>query len=270
MDEMTGHPDDEQLFDLVDGALDAAGSEQLRSHLARCAACAAFVEAAGAGATAARGAAEPMPEVLDAQLHAAVRVAWRERRDAIAASELEHDAIAAPAAQAHEAATALDAVPVPAVSSAGAPASHTRRLRRLVPIAAFALLATLAGTSVLIGDEPRTPDRGDQQAAQDDVGSLASDDAFNELYAEPEDGAAGSSAAPGADSGVERSASPSTADGPEQPSAESPTVAVPGVEPSSDELLCIATADATQMQLPDGRIPQQVLRAPLGIYVVCG
>jgi hypothetical protein len=259
MDEMTGHPDDEQLFDLIDGALDAARSEQLRRHLARCAACAAFVEAAGAGASAARGAAEPMPELLDAQLHAAVRVAWRERRDAIAAAELDHDAIAA-----------LDVVPVPAVSSAGAPASRARRLRRLVPIAAFALLATLAGTSVLIGNDPKTPDRGDQQATQDDVGSLASDDAVSELYAEPEDDAAGSSPAAGADSGVERSASPSTADGPAKSSADSPTAAVPGVQPSSGELLCIATADATQMQLPDGRIPQQVLLAPLGIYVVCG
>lgn len=160
MDDVTRHPDDATLFDLVEEALEPARAEQVRAHLARCSACAAFVQAARAGAPVTSSAVEELPAEAAAKLQAAMTSAWRERMAAIAASESAQDASApggefAGFAPTDSSATQADAAPEPEPASAPAPASTPprRRGRRLVPVLAFVVLGTLAGTSVLLGDE---------------------------------------------------------------------------------------------------------------------
>ncbi len=183
MDDVTRHPDDSTLFDLVEDALDPARAELVRTHLSRCAACAAFVQAARAGAPVTSSAVEPMPEAAAANLMGAVTSAWRERVAGIAAAEAVQDASE----------IETTPVPVPDPVSGGefagyaptdrAPDAATpervatprrRRGRRLVPVLAFVVLGTLAGTSILIGNETADltavdRDNGAESESEDDV-----------------------------------------------------------------------------------------------------
>ncbi len=124
MAELTGHPDDELLFDFTAGSLDSARADEIRAHVARCAGCAAFMDAALIGADATSLLVEPMPTAAAAALDAAVDAAWRER------AVVSNVATAPPA---------LVRTPTP------------RRARRFVPILAFAALALLAGASIYAG-----------------------------------------------------------------------------------------------------------------------
>lgn len=235
MDDVTRHPDDEQLFDLVDGALDDAATERVQRHIARCAACAAFVRSATEGAAALDEPVQPMPAAAAEAMHMAIDAEWRARR-----------AVTEP-----EPAPEPDPDPVPMfapVPTLEQPRPTRRRARRLLPVLAFAVLATLAGTSVYVG----------QQSGSDSSSSDAKSTESTTSVSEALSSASGA--------GLETAAR----------AADSAATAAP-VDPSVQldqgielDRICIATLDETALYLPDGRIPQQVLRGPLGIYVVCG
>lgn len=315
MDDLTGHPDDATLFDLLEGALDPAREQAVVAHLERCAACAAFVDASRAGAPETTTAVVAMPEQASERLHLRLAEGWRERTRTIAAAEAREDA-AAPA-------TPVVPVPVPVpvplpladddllapqpLVPSPRPAQPTREggwRRLLVPGLAFAVLATLAGTSIWVGDDASRPEAGsagqpartaeDPQAlsgtpaepstaapAQDSIVGGESD----AVVIDPSTGQPGAAvpATAGADSagGAEAAAAPSAGnhvDGRTVPIA--PDAATDGEfdggPPVGYEQLvpgeiCIIALDETQLFLPDGRIPRSIHGpGPYGIYLVCG
>ena len=171
------------------------------------------------GATAIADAVEPMPAPLADRLQAAVAGAWRERRDAIAATERADDAaMATPTPEAAQAAADDDQplilIPTePPAGAASTPRATPRRSRwrRAVPVLAFAVLATLAGTSVWLGgqDDQAGSARNDaatksQQSTAGDAeagGSAPADGEVpgaNELSMGGDDTAADTTAAPAA------------------------------------------------------------------------
>jgi hypothetical protein len=256
MADFTGHPDDELLFDLADGALDEARAEQVRAHLHRCAACAAFVAAATVGAEATTLLVEPMPADAASALDVAMAAAWRERRDAIVAAEAEADA-----------ADALETVPVAPTSPAAQPSARPRRrARRFVPILAFAVLALLAGTSVYVGQH-RTSGGDASTAADEDTTAMPAQDADTDTDTDTGAGAAApeASVAPPAREAAEADDLTDV-----QKAAEDAASSGDYDDFISQERACIATRDQTRLYLPDGRVAQLILTGPLGIYVVCG
>lgn len=290
MDDVTGHPDDAELFDMVEGTLDPARAAIVDEHIARCAACGALVAAARSGRDATHDVAVELPGGRAEQLRYAVRAAWRERRARVLAGERLADGAVTPMGQpAGERTEVLEAIP-----TSGPPG--TRRARRLLPIVAFAVLATLAGTSLYVDDERiAAPDRsateeasapgesssgpggdaapaapsvgggpieGDPSASTPPVAPGEPSDATTDLAAPP---AAGSPEGREATSG---GATDSTAGG---AGVEAGSVAeMEGAAQALAEPICIATLDETALALPDGRIPLRIERGPLGIYVVCG
>lgn len=301
MDDVTRHPDDSTLFDLVEGVLDDARAEAVRTHLSRCAACAAFVNAARAGAPVTETAVEPMPAAAAARLHAAVGTAWRERVAGIAATEAAEDASAgsgefAGFAPIEPPAAAADGDVAKRGDAARTAMARPRRARRLVPVLAFVVLGALAGTSLLISDE--TADRSTSvEIAQDDGGDGAG--SATEAESESKSGAAPQaepSMAPDddtfsedglADGGIASGGAPAGApvDGTAErgaaatDSAAGADAATSGAVPPptadyddfvDQTLTCIATRDDTQLALPDGQIPTQITRGPFDIYLVCG
>jgi hypothetical protein len=257
MNDVTRHPDDEVLFDLANGALDDGTTDLARRHIARCAACAAFVRAATDGAAALVEAVEPMPEQSAQSMHLSINAAWRERRDSIAADEQSTPV----SVNADVALAPLDPEAEPI------PLPRRRRARRLLPVLAFAVLATLAGTSVYIGQQTSddqsvattTSDSTDAERA-----APALSDAIDHAAA-PAAGAADTEGAAAPD-GIAKSTGTDAAAAPEN--------SVPADEPYdnfiANDIRCVATRDETELSLPDGRIPQQIIQGPLGIYVVCG
>lgn len=250
MDDVTRHPDDEVLFDLVDGSLDDAAADLAQRHLARCSACAAFVRAATDGADALAAPVDPMPAAAAESLHLSINAAWRDRRDAIAADEQATPVLI------DVASTPLD----PATDIPSPP--RRRRARRLLPVLAFAVLATLAGTSIYIGQQPADePTVSVESSAPEPTAAPSSerstDDARKSLSTESTDADIDAGAVADAAAGAAASAPAGV-----------------GGDPYDDlmtqEFVCIASRDEFDLTLPDGRIPQQILRGPLGIYVVCG
>ncbi len=261
MDDATRHPDDATLFDLIEGALAPADEQRVRAHLSHCAACAAFVQAAQAGAPVTSSAVEAMPHDAAADLHAAVTAAWRERVAGIAATEAAQDAADAAGDGKFGGSAPVELEPPAPPAPVAAP--RRRRSRRLVPVLAFVVLGTLAGTSLYIGEE-------------------SSDTSLSEIVQEAEEaGEASMSSGEGAMSADEQDTSKVGRDAAvmAEPSVSGAAdSAVGGVEPPPagyDEFIdrdriCIVTRDPTQLALLDGRVPMQITRGPLGIYLVCG
>jgi anti-sigma factor RsiW len=98
MDDRLTHPDDATLFDLLEGALEPAREQDVIAHLERCSACAAFVDAARAGAPETTTAVVAMGEAASERLHLRLAEGWRERMATLAAAEAREDATAAPSA----------------------------------------------------------------------------------------------------------------------------------------------------------------------------
>lgn len=312
MDDVTRHPDDETLFDLVEDTIEPARAAKVRAHLARCSACTAFVAAARAGAPVTSSAVEEMPAEAAANLMGAVTTAWRDRVAGIAAAEAAQDA-GAPGAGAAGSEIATTPVPVPGGEFAGyAPANDAaratevgrpsarprRRARRLVPVLAFVVLGTLAGTSILIGNDSTsndattvTRDGGAESAdgtvsgeALSDPGSpepsIAPSSGADEAVPDSAGGETGGAAAPAtgaagteSSANAEKSARDSTA----AAGGATNATGVTAVPPPSDydafvdqDRTCIATLDEAQLALPDGRIPTQITQGPFGLYLVCG
>lgn len=274
MDDVTRHPADDELFDLVAGALDERAAQLVQRHIARCAACAAFVAAATAGGEAASGLVEPMAAEDVARLDAAVAAAWRERRESIAAAEHAED-LAAPAelpvAPVVPAPTPTPPAPTP--SPGRAPTRRARRARWLVPALGLTLLALLAGASVYLGTESgrssldqATPgtaevERSTGSTAPEELGSA---DSTASAPAAGVDADASASAGTGAGAGA-------TSGTPTDPALTVPPVGLEETAPPEAlETACVATFDPASVQLPGGRAPTQVLAGPLGLYVACG
>ena len=290
MDDVTRHPDDETLHDLVAGTLDDARSATVRAHLARCAACAAFVQSAASTAQLlAAEAVETMPAAAAERLHASVATAWRERVAGIAASEAAADAdatVPVPVPSAGEFAGYAPITPdeQPGAAKAATTKAPTRRGRRLVPVLAFVVLGALAGTSYLVGQqqEPGTANDASTATTSGDAGATASEERdaamSPEAVAPPEAGApvagdvaTGTAVEPGSVES-DKAAADAAAGGVVDSAA--PTAPLPPPSDYDDfveqDRLCIATRDEAQLMLPDGRIPQQIVRGPLGTYLVCG
>lgn len=304
MDDATRHPDDDVLFDMVEGSLEPDRVQQVERHLSRCAACAAFVAAARSGREAARSARVELPRERADELALALRAAWRERREGVLAQERATEPEAETAAiGGQEPTEVLEAIP----TTTALP--RTRRGRRLLPILAFGVLATLAGTSVYVGEERAVPERAITEegatvgdGAPESGGSASEDGAASEDSGRGVQGA--TSSAPAGDGPIEGdptgSVPPVPPGDPSDATAELGTGAVEddaGGRPSSRaetdggadtaedgsataldgseagevaESTCIATLDEGALVLPDGRIAQQVLRGPLGLHLVCG
>jgi hypothetical protein len=287
MDDASRHPADDVLYDLVEGALDDARAQDVQRHVGRCAACAAFIEAATSGAVATSSLVSPMPADAVAALDVAVAGAWRERVAGIAVAEQAADAVApafetAPLVAAGSPTTAM---PVASPDAGGAPKTR-RRARWLVPALAFVVLGALAGTSWQAGEQ--RPAVGAESASK--AGSTDADEAASTVNAPASESPAAreaDAAAIESDSGVAAAAGTSTdaasgaaAGGPAagapplQGDATLDGAVAPPVAPEGFEddgvLTCIATRDETKLFLPDGRVAQLVTSGPLGIYVVCG
>lgn len=287
MDDATRHPDDAVLFDLVEGSLDPEQAELVDDHVAHCSACAALVAAARSGRDAASGGAVELPADRAEQLTLAVRAAWRQRRvDVLAAEQADEDqpVIDSPVTVARPEAgdEVLESIPT------GRALPRSRRARRLVPILAFGVLATLAGTSVYIGeDRPTAPDRATTGGGTVASEGSGGDDVESGRTGPAEDATAdGAEGADAPSSGLEAPVGAGPIEG--DPTASTPRV-TPGAPSDAsvelapeglietdhgaqglDEPTCIATRDERELVLPDGRIPQRIERGPLGIYLVCG
>lgn len=288
MDDLIRHPDDATLFDLLDGGLDPAREQEVRLHLSRCAACAAFVSAARAGAPETTTAVVQMPSVASDRLHLRMREGWRERMERIGAAEQRESpspgrrrTLRSPQGSSRSS----DLAGAPALAPAARPAPRPWR-RRLVPVLAFGVLAALAGTSVWVVDEAPAPRQG---GADGESGSVvtepgAGSDEASELASVP-DIAADTATAPSAGGPAASTGAPPPADGTpvDDPNVDGRTVpadrvgpeaevAEPpgGAEQFSDGTICVLTFDETAIELPDERIPQQVLEGPLGLLLVCG
>lgn len=192
------HPPEDALFDLVEGSLDAARARSIEQHLAACDECSTLVESARAGATAARGADLSMPADASHRLHLALADTWDELH--------------------------ATSRPLPA-----APAHTTRRWsRRLVPALAFALLATIAGTSILAVDErPGGGRDAEEEVTQREDADVSTGTSADLLQPERSRDLATNekSARSGAESGAAGTASPAVApqeDGGGPVSAEAP------------------------------------------------
>ena len=268
------HPDEEQLFDLIEGQLDDATERRVAAHLDWCASCAALAEAGLAGANALDGVVHPMPRAAANGLHAALAVEWDARAGeaqslADVAEAGSRDAEAAPAAT-----TVESAGPVTPTLPARAP----RRYRWFAPALAAAVLAALAGTSIWIGADPsfRSGAHADSTAIAPDGGAEGGAAAGGSVAApmakEAKTAADATSAAP---------ATPPTADG--DYATGSATDVQVTVEPRGDTVdrelgadtgsvadTCIASRDPAHLLLPDGSIPTRVAAGPFGIYVACG
>ena len=284
MDDVTRHPDDERLFDYVAGSLDSAVADLVARHLQRCSACAGFVRAAGTGTESLAGLVEPMPDTLATDMHRALAAAWRDRRDSIAAHEAAVDAAAPVPAEAGTG--RLDTTSQP-VADVVRPA-RSGRWRRLVPVLAFVVLATLAGTSIYLGgdqaavDDARSGDDTGSFAADEDV-PAASAPAPSNVEAERAEsadaaGAAGatadlaitspeSGATSPTDEAGDRTAKSAAGD---DAAFEVPPVGVPGEQVDAVAMECIFTRDETGLTLPGGRLAASITRGPFDLYLVCG
>jgi hypothetical protein len=301
MSDASRHPADDVLYDLVEGTLDDARAQDVGRHVARCAACAAFVDAARSGAAATSGPIPAMPADAVAALDRAVAGAWRERVAGIAAAEQVADSVTPPfeTAQLIGVDRPTTAVPV-ASTEAGRVAPQRRRARWLVPALAFVVLGALAGTSWRAGEQ--RPGAGTDAASKpsavsaDETASTASAPSSVESSApasslpDPstqaqEAGRAATSAPEGvaADTaissgnaavGAGSTAGSATGAPPLLGDTSLDGIVAPPVKSEGGEgdgvLTCIATRDETRLYLPDGRVVQLVTSGPLGIYVVCG
>lgn len=297
MDDLSRHPDDATLFDLFDGALDAAREQEVRAHLQRCAACAAFVAAARAGAPETTTAVVAMPEDASERLHLRLRDGWRERTALIGAAEARQDASGAPVPSVPLVGMEEDLVP-PRIEPPRAADRRRPWRRRLVPVLAFGVLAALAGTSVWIGDDTARPGAsgGSADSAAESTTGATSAPADGDIAAVPDIAtdtatapSAGAPVAATAAGGDDNAASgaadvavtiPPTA--PEPSDGRAVELAdgearvgeiVPppaGIEQFGDGTICIVTFDQVTIELPDGRIPQQVRQGPFGMFLVCG
>lgn len=286
MDDVTRHPDDATLFDLVEGALDDARAETVQAHLSRCPACAAFVAAARAGAAVSSSAVEEMPAEAVARLDVTVAAAWRDRVAGIAAAEALEDATPVAVGATDVIATApIDADPI---GNDSRPASARRRgVRRLVPVLAFVVLGTLAGTSLYLGEQqPKdgaTLGRGEQETATENTAPeppspSAVDGGAIEAGAPPVADTSVSAGEPagGEEYKVQRDVAAATG-GAMSEAADAASSPVDPSEPPADydefveqQQLCLVTRDQSQLVLPEGRIPTQITQGPLGLYLVCG
>lgn len=276
MDDLIRHPDDETLFDLIDGSLDPAREQQVVVHLSRCAACAAFVSAARVGAPDTTTAVVQMPSAASERLHLRMREGWRERMERIGAAEevVAPDGVLIP--------PRVDDAHMPGRER---PAPRPWR-RRLVPVLAFGVLAALAGTSVWVVDETPAPRQGSVDAESGSVVAEpgAGSDEASELASVP-DIAADTATAPSAGGPAASTGAPPPADGAtvDDPNVDGRTVPADRVGPEGevaeppggaeqfvDGTICVLTFDETAIELPDERIPQQVLEGPLGLLLVCG
>lgn len=297
MRDESGHPDDATLFDLLEGALDPAREQAVAAHLERCAACAAFMDAARAGAPETTTAVVSMPEAAAQRMHLRLAEGWRARVSALAAAEARADA-AAP--------TTVPLPSMPPISGppptppAPRPRERGGWRRLLVPGLAFAVLATLAGTSIWVGQDASAPSSSAGGARTDAATELApSQDATTGATDPLADTAAPATAVPAtaapvtaesdaaaAAAGGSGAAAPEGAagaaadvDGRTVPIAPGTDARDEGIviEPpvGYDELvpgqLCAFAFDPSALVLPDGRIPQQVIGpGPLGSYLACG
>jgi hypothetical protein len=287
-----GHPDDATLFDLLEGALDPAREPGVIAHLERCAACAAFVDAARAGAPETTTAVVAMPEPAAERMRLRLAEGWRERTAAIAAAEARADA-AAPAPITVPPPQPLPDADADLIPPRLTPPSTSRQARggwrrALVPALAFAVLATLAGTSIWVGQHstaPATRSAGDAATAtsgdsfaSSDAAAPGSDEAASGGAAAPAVGAAGSPA--------EVAPQPATGETSSQ-DLDGRTVTIPpeATDKAAEDAvappvgytdivageLCTVAFSRLQLVLPDGRIPQQVFGpGPFGTFVVCG
>lgn len=264
------HPDEATLFDLIEGALPEARAREIEAHLDACADCGALVTAALAGSPDDVTPVTAMPSEAVAKMDAALASAWRDRTAAIAAAEVATDADRVDTlTQTPLIPTAMD-LGTSGEQGVAEPASRSRargrRGRRLVPILAFCVLGALAGTSIWVGTQPGSG--GDTRSASDEAatsvtakdssvsgGATAEEFAQREVQPLPSTPET-SAVTPEEDMGAGSDA----ADG----------FAPPPTEQKQEQWLCIATLDETQLYLPDGRVPREVLTGPLGLYLVCG
>jgi len=300
------HPHDEVLFDFLEGALDVTHTNEVRAHLERCSACAAFVDAARAGAL--RDVVEPMPAAASERMHVALAAAWAERNGAAGVGAGAAVDVLTGAEE-----TGIDVASIDASGPRSLRSSRRRssrqntsrgpartprrdRFRWVTPALAFGVLALLAGTSVFLVDDD--PGGRPSTSAQDRNASTSSDDGV----ARPPESAT-SESAPEGDTSASATAAPAsapitgnspgvagmteeddaaaggTSDGVQQDAAKS-TATGSGADPAFPdsqqhpdtygEPVCVATTDETQLTLPDGRIPQRIITAPLGVLIICG
>lgn len=269
------HPTDDTLFDLVEGTIDAARMPELERHLARCAACAAFVTSARIGRERSTDAVETMPEAAVASFDAAIDAAWGERVGAT--TKLPAAAAIPPADDGAGDTIQLERVVPPSRPRRSPAAARPRRrfVRSAIPVFAVIVVGVLAGTSVYVDglDSGGQVDSKSERSAPSDMEAAApaSPDAGASTEFDSDDGARQKLDEPAVAPEASAPSEPQT-DGRDSAagsaSATTPEAIIGAAEP--DDEVCIATNDPAQLYLPEGRIPREVIDGPLGTFVVCG
>lgn len=166
-----------------------------------------------------------------------------------------------------------------------------------MPVLAFVVLGALAGTSIYIGErgasgggdgasvqdveQPAPESAAPEDTSRDlsDTGGgseMAGESAAGDAATAPQAGKATSEPLFGEDrsgaAGGAQSTGPTSGPGTSTTTISGSVGAPPDgayVDEEGDRT-CVATRDETQLTLPDGRLAQEILTAPFGIYVVCG
>ncbi|MBC7461364.1 MAG: zf-HC2 domain-containing protein [Thermoleophilia bacterium] len=266
------HPDDATLFDFAAGELDTQGRAVVQQHLARCAACSAFIAASTAGATALAGVVAPMPEAASNRLRLALDDEW----GTLHAGE-----------RAPIVATPLVPARSTRVGRERRPRARAWR-RRAVPVLAFAVIAALAGVSFTLVDNPASTPRPRDSAPTTTATTATTEGASTSRAGAASEGSSGrieeqaataTDAAAPTDGGAPATGSPAAATAQaasaeldEQVATGGPVEAPIEYDPATGMPIpvCVAGFDPARIALPGNRSPATVIQGPLGLYVVCG